>query len=314
MDRKPFSILTAMMWLALPLTALRYWQVWDELPARMATHFGANGQPNGWMPREVSFYLALGVTAFTLVAFTAIAYAIQKQNAPNAWSTAMLGFFSLVFGFLSYVNDSVLEHNLTGGPVSIGLVLIGLPFAIIVFALIYLGLEHGSTLPAGRAFAEEVHGSRTWAMLFLIFTALEIAIFASVPLAAVRVGMALMCLLFLLIAVHAWSGFEHHFSASGVEISTLGFRLRSIPLSPIRAYRIEGWRLWDSRGWQPARIRLGQSGGSHFDAGWRSLSWTERSDAPRARPGPNEAVHAFITALQFGSNCERRRYVVRDTN
>src|SRR5258707_6483114 len=100
MNRKPFSILTAMMWLVLPLTALRYGQVWDELPARMATHFGANGQPDGWMPREVSFYLALGVTAFTLLTFTAIAYAIQKQNAPDASSTPLLVFFSLVLGFL----------------------------------------------------------------------------------------------------------------------------------------------------------------------------------------------------------------------
>jgi len=45
MNRKLFPILTAMMWLALPLTAVRYWQVWDQLPERMATHFGAGGEP-----------------------------------------------------------------------------------------------------------------------------------------------------------------------------------------------------------------------------------------------------------------------------
>ena len=46
MNRKLFTILTALLWGMLPLTALCYWQVWDRLPARMATHFGANGQPN----------------------------------------------------------------------------------------------------------------------------------------------------------------------------------------------------------------------------------------------------------------------------
>ena len=67
MNRRWFTILSALMWMALPLTALRYRQVWDQLPARMATHFAANGQANGWMSRDVSLYYALGVTTVTLV-------------------------------------------------------------------------------------------------------------------------------------------------------------------------------------------------------------------------------------------------------
>jgi uncharacterized membrane protein len=36
---------------------------YNGLPARLATHFGINGQPNGWMSREgaVEFSLALGI-------------------------------------------------------------------------------------------------------------------------------------------------------------------------------------------------------------------------------------------------------------
>ena len=60
MDSKPYRTMTALLWLALPLTALQYWMVWDQLPARMATHFGATGQPNGWMPRETSRHLLPG--------------------------------------------------------------------------------------------------------------------------------------------------------------------------------------------------------------------------------------------------------------
>ena len=47
MDSKLYRALTAMLWLALPLTALQYWSVWDQLPGRMATHFGVTGRPNG---------------------------------------------------------------------------------------------------------------------------------------------------------------------------------------------------------------------------------------------------------------------------
>ena len=35
MNRRIFQILTGFTWLALPLIALRYWQVWDQLPVRM---------------------------------------------------------------------------------------------------------------------------------------------------------------------------------------------------------------------------------------------------------------------------------------
>jgi hypothetical protein len=39
----------------------------------------------------------------------------------------------------------------------------------------------------------------------------------------------------------AWSGFHYRFTSHGVEISTLGFRLRSIPLQSIKAYAVAPW-------------------------------------------------------------------------
>ena len=47
MKRDWYTLATWLMWLALPITALNYWRVWDRLPARMAVHFDANWQPNG---------------------------------------------------------------------------------------------------------------------------------------------------------------------------------------------------------------------------------------------------------------------------
>ena len=88
MNRKSFTILTALMWIALPLTALRYAQVWNQLPTRMATHFNVNGQANGWMPRDTSLYFGLGVTAFVLIVFTAIAFVIMKAKNPTSTQLA----------------------------------------------------------------------------------------------------------------------------------------------------------------------------------------------------------------------------------
>jgi xanthosine utilization system XapX-like protein len=243
MNRKFFTTLTALMWLALPLTALRYWQVWDHLPARMATHFGAHGQPNGWMPRETSLSFALSLTAFLLVIFTGIAFVILKQKAaPDPSSIALLGFFCVIVGFVYYGNHSVIEHNLTGSPVTVAPLLLGLLVAIVLFSLIYLRAQRGPALPVGQTIAEEVHGSRVFAGLFVVLALVPFAVFASVPTqAGVRVGMGLLGLLFLVIAAHAWDGFHYRFTPAGLEVSTLGFRLRSIPTSQIGKYRIEKW-------------------------------------------------------------------------
>src|ERR1700740_704069 len=103
MNRRLFTILTALMWLALPLTALRYAQSWNALPAAVATHFAANGPPNGWRSRTPALYYAVCVTAFVLFIFTAIAVVILKQKRPidNA-SIAILGFFYMTLAGLFY--------------------------------------------------------------------------------------------------------------------------------------------------------------------------------------------------------------------
>lgn len=242
MNRKLFTILTALMWIALPLITLRYGQVWDRLPARMATHFTANGQPNGWMPRELSFYFALGLTAFTLIVFTAVAFLVLKQKAaPDSSSFALLGFFYLMQAFVFYVNNRVINHNITRRPFTVSPVLLGVPSALVLFALIYLRAQRGPPLPESQALAEESHGSMLFAVLFLGLALVQAFVAGLLPPTAARVGMGLMGLLFLLIAWQAGDGFHYRFTTAGLEISTLGFRLRSIPRSQIAQYRIEKW-------------------------------------------------------------------------
>ena len=242
MNRRPFAILTALMWIALPLTALRYAQVWNELPTRMATHFNAAGQPNGWMPRDSSLHFGLGLVAFVLVVFTVIALVIRSQQTmPDAASYALLGFFYLIIGFIVYGNESVIQYNVAGRPIVIAPMLIGVPLALVVFTFIYLRGHRGQALPEAQTIAEESHGSKPLGVFFLLLAGIEFAVAFSVPAMGVRIGMGLLGTLFLLIAAFAWSGFRYRFTPAGLEISTLGLRLRSIRQAQIAHYRPEKW-------------------------------------------------------------------------
>ena len=242
MTRKVFTIGIALMWIALPLTALRYAQAWRQLPARMATHFNALGQANGWMSRETSLYFALGLTGFVLVVFTAIALVIARQKTmPDPVAFAMLGFFCVIVGVVFYANESILRHNLTGNPVSVSPVLFGVPVAVVLLAALYLSAQRGQALPESPILAEETHSSKPFAILFLSLAIMELAVVASIPQAGVRAGISVLVLMFLLIAAHTWSGFHYRFTPAGLEIRTLGLRLRSIPQSQIAKYRPEKW-------------------------------------------------------------------------
>jgi hypothetical protein len=243
MNRKVFQTFTWLMWLALPLTAFRYWQAWDRLPLRMATHFDINWQPNGWMPREVSLRLALGITAFLLVVFTAALRVIQKRRISDAFSWILLAFFCLVLGISYFINASILPYNVDGKPVTLGPMMILVPVAVIALVAVYLGTKRGEPLPALVWIANETHASPLLAMALLVPLVFELWMFAAVPQRVVRLAGALMCLLFLVLAAFAWTGFQYRFGPAGVEISTMGFRLRSIPLLQIESYTPEHWNL-----------------------------------------------------------------------
>jgi len=116
MNGKYFQFGIWLLWLALPLTWSRFRQVWDQLPARMATHFDFNWQPNGWMTRETAFWFALGLTAFLLVVFTVISYLIARAPGPELIRWAMLGFSYAVVGFVYAINSWVVQYNLTHKP------------------------------------------------------------------------------------------------------------------------------------------------------------------------------------------------------
>jgi len=98
------------MWLALPTAAWIYWRVWNQLPARMAVHFDANWQPNGYTSKEGSVELGLGIMAVMLLLFSVAVLIAHALKPAAAWP--MLVVFYLVVGLIWYGNYSVVNFNL----------------------------------------------------------------------------------------------------------------------------------------------------------------------------------------------------------
>jgi hypothetical protein len=115
------------------------------------------------------------------------------------------------------------------------------PVAIIAVAAIFLGAKRGDSLPVATVIAQEEHGSRAWSLLFLALLLVQLSAVILIPVPSVRLGSTLLALLFAVIAVHVWTGFDYLFTTAGVEIRTLGFRLRSIPRTDIKQYAVESW-------------------------------------------------------------------------
>lgn len=241
MNRNLYQSLTWLLWLALPLTALRFWMVWDQLPLRMATHFNANWQPNGWMSREVALQFALGLTAFLLFVFTTVLLVVQKQEAADIAAWALLAFSYAVVGFVFVVNSKVVSYNLGEPFVNPDFWMVLFPIVMIAFIVVYLQASRRTPLPPSELIAEEAHSSQLAAVVFSTSLGGVLLSFRHAPDGPVRIFLGLIGMILLLSAAAAWSGFHYFFTRSGLEIRTLGFRLRSIPAEQIHQYAIQSW-------------------------------------------------------------------------
>jgi hypothetical protein len=243
MNRRVFQFFTLLLWLALPLIALSYWQVWDQLPLPMATHFNANGQPNGWMTRETSLWFALGLTAFLLIIFTVVLLVAHSASKADPASWVALAFFYFILGFVFFGNHLVLEYNLNRTSARLGPSLLLIPFAILVLIAVALGARRGRPLASQHWIAQETHASPLFAIASILPLLSVLWILSQAPLGAIHLAMSLVCVILILTAIFAGSGFRYYFGPAGVEIRALGYRLRSIPASEITSYSIEPWNI-----------------------------------------------------------------------
>ena len=110
MLRSAYKPMLLLMWLALLTSVVSYWRVWDQLPARMAVHFDANFEPNGYTSREGAVELGIGIMTVMVLLFTFAGLIAHAMKPVAAWP--MLVGFYIVVGTLWYGNYSVLRFNL----------------------------------------------------------------------------------------------------------------------------------------------------------------------------------------------------------
>jgi hypothetical protein len=110
MTRNWYKPLVVLMWLALPTAFWNYWHVWDQLPARMAVHFDANWQPNGYTSREGALELGLGIMLVLLILFTVTALIMHALKPSAAWPALFIAY--VVIGLCWYGNQMIVNFNL----------------------------------------------------------------------------------------------------------------------------------------------------------------------------------------------------------
>jgi len=110
MARTWHKTLILLMWLALPASGWMYWSAWDRLPARMAVHFDANWQPNGYTSRDGAVQLGIGILFVMLVLFTVTTLIIETLKPQAFWPALVIAYS--VLGICAYANYSIVNFNL----------------------------------------------------------------------------------------------------------------------------------------------------------------------------------------------------------
>jgi Protein of unknown function (DUF1648) len=239
-SRRYLTVFTALIWLAVPAMAGLYAMSWLELPARLATHFDLANHPNGWMSREASLIFSLMLGIFLVGLATLILSRIEKPD-PAAW--AVLIFFYVIIATVLWAEDRVIAFNVHREPVNVAPMLLASVSAAILVVVIALGTRRGVQLLASNVVAVERHGSAMLAFVLGAAAVAMIAALSAIPVAAARVALGFGVVLMLAGAAAAWDGFRYVFSPAGVEIRTLGFRLRSIPAADIQNYAVDRWNV-----------------------------------------------------------------------
>ncbi len=233
-----FRALTVLIWAALPANAVLYAVWWDRLPRTLATHFNFANQPNGWVSREGSFGFAMFFATLLAVIATVILSRVKKPDA-TAWG--LLGLFYVIEGTLLWAENATIAFNVQGTPVNAAPVFaVGIGAAVLVVVLA-LATRRGDQLPATNLLARETHSSPAFAALMILPAIAFVIVVAKAPLGGVKLVMGVGMVLMFAGAAMAGTGFQYLFTPAGVEVRTLGFRLRSIPGQDIKSYALDTW-------------------------------------------------------------------------
>lgn len=130
----PAAFLVVAMAIGIALQVL----YWPQLPERMATHFDAQGNPNGWMDRQSAAGLSVGLVLFLPLFFISISIAIrwlptstinlphreywlsaERRDETLRWMTVWMMWFSVAITiFLVAINHLTFIANRDAQPLS----------------------------------------------------------------------------------------------------------------------------------------------------------------------------------------------------
>jgi hypothetical protein len=144
---------------------------------------------------------------------------------------------------------------------------------------------NGTVQNSQSIIADETHSSPIFAVVLGLPAIAFAFVIAKVPMAGLQAVLGMGLLLLLAGSAMAFSGFHYVFTPGGVEVRTLGFRLRSIPAYAIESYSADNWSGlggYGIRGVGDRRAYMGKS--------WRTDSDRRRPGFSRARlPGKDRA-------------------------
>src|SRR3974390_2800932 len=89
--------------------------------------------------------------------------------------------------------------------------------------------------------AEETHSGQGWSFVMLAALIGPLLGVTLAPSPGFRGVLIVVGLIGVGVAAVAWSGFQYRFLPGGVEIRTMGMKLRTIPKQAIVSYSIEPW-------------------------------------------------------------------------
>lgn len=240
MNRRYFQIAAGLLWLMPLVILIQHWMVWDQLPPMMATHFDGAGRANGCMSREAAAILPAAILLPLLIVTVLFLLRVRRPDA-GTWSVVAL--FYLICGSMVEIVQQTIAFNLRGTPVRPVPVVLTVLLGVVVCVGIFLATKRGRQLEDSPVLAEEVHASRLWTLVMILPMAPMILIAFIVPDPSARWILLSVSTLLVAVSAFIWHGFRYRFTRAGVEILTLGFRLRSIPKDSIRGYEVARWNV-----------------------------------------------------------------------
>jgi uncharacterized membrane protein len=94
-----------LMWVLIVAPLVYLWSVWDMLPERVATHWGANGEPNGWSDRSSLPWMIGGLGIGMYLLMLVIPHLDPRKRNLQASSRSyqhLRVVFTLLFSFIGY--------------------------------------------------------------------------------------------------------------------------------------------------------------------------------------------------------------------